>query len=122
MSVQSVPVTPTIEWDDSVVFVFSFTGIQGVNNDVKLFAGFVHVQVQIAVAVGSTTQVTPVLQVAQQQGIQFASDPQSWLDTLKNAVRNAKTVTITYEDSISTNYTTQTNQTFQLQQLFSLAG
>jgi hypothetical protein len=42
---------------------------------------------------------------------------------VKAAARGgAPNMVVTYEDSISTIYTTQTNHPFQLQQLFSIAG
>jgi hypothetical protein len=122
MSVQTVSVTPTIEWDDSVVFVFSFNVPTGDGGSTQFFAGFVHTQLQVATAVGSSVQVTAIVSQTNQQQIQFATDPQSWLDTVKNAFRNAKPISITFEDVVNTPYTTQTAQNFKLQQLFSLAG
>jgi hypothetical protein len=122
VSVQTVSATPNIEWDDSVVFVFSFNAPTGDGGSQQFFCGFVHMQLQLAVAVGSSVQVTAIVQQTNQQQIQFASDPQSWLDTVKNAARNGKTLSIVFEDAISVPYTTQTVQNFTLQQLFSLAG
>jgi hypothetical protein len=55
-------------------------------------------------------------------GCLTTSDPQSWLDTVTTTARAQKDIAIAYEDSISTIDTTQTNQSFTLQQLFSLAG
>lgn len=118
MTTQTVSVQPTLEWDDSVVFVFSFTD----NNGNKQFAGFVHLQVALATAQGSNTQVTQVLQVVNQQQIQFSTDPGCWIDTVKNAARNKAPITITYDDTLNAIYTTQTVQSFQLQLLFSLVG
>jgi hypothetical protein len=118
MTTQTISAQPTIEWDDGVVFVFSFND----SSNTQQFAGFVHIQVQVASAVGSNTQVSQVVTVVNQQQIQFSTDPECWVETLKAAARGPKSITITYEDSINTNYTTQTNQSFQLQQLFSLAG
>jgi hypothetical protein len=118
MAMQTIPARPAIEWDDSVVFVFSFTDSHGN----KKFAGFVHVQIQSASAVGSNMQVSQAVAAVNQQEIQFSTDPGCWVETLKNAARSKTPVTITYEDAISTIYTTQTNQSFQLQELFSLTG
>lgn len=115
MSVQSAQVVPAIEWDDSVVFVFSW-------NNQQFFGGFVHQQLAIAIAAGSQTQISNIQQVSLQAQIQVAGDAQSWLDTIKNAARNNKPVTITFEDALSAVYTTQTNQSFTLQQVFSVAG
>jgi hypothetical protein len=122
MSVQTVSVTPNIEWDDSVVFVFSFNVPTGDAGSTQFFAGFVHIQLQVASAVGTSVQVKAIEQQTSQQQIQFASDPQSWLDTVKNATRNSKPISITFENEAFSTYTTQTAQTFKLQQLFSLAG
>jgi hypothetical protein len=119
MSAQTVTVTPTIAWDDSVVFVFSFTGANGLQN----FAGFVHQQIQLSSVTGSQTQVTAILQVVQQQGIQISTDPQTWIESVKNAARNSSNqIVVTYDDTINVTYTTQTNASFQLQQLFSVTG
>ena len=118
MSAASVQAQPTIEWDDSVVFVFSFTD----GNGNKQFAGFVHMQLALAIAQGSNTQVTQVLQQVNQQQIQFTTDPQSWIETVKNAARNKSQITIVFDDTLNTAYTTQTAANFQLQVLFSLAG
>lgn len=112
-------VTPTIEWDDSVVFVFSFSDANGN----KAFAGFVHQQIQLSIVTGSQVQVTAILQVVQQQGIQVSTDAQTWIETIKNAARNTSSqVAVVYDDTSNTIYTTQTNLSFQLQQLFSVAG
>jgi hypothetical protein len=118
MSAQTVSAQPTIEWDDSVVFVFSF--LDGGGN--RQFSGFVHIQLALALAQGSATQVTQAIQVVNQQQIQFTTDAQCWLDTVKNAARAKNAISITFDDTLSQVYTTQTNQSFQLQQLFSLAG
>lgn len=119
MSAQTVTVTPTIEWDDSVVFVFSFTGANGN----KTFAGFVHQQIQLSSVTGSQTQVTAILQIIQQQGIQVSTDPQTWIESIKNAARNTSNqLVVTYDDTINVIYTTQTNLSFQLQQLFRVTG
>jgi hypothetical protein len=115
MTVQSPLAVPAIEWDDGVVFVFSW-------NDRQFFGGFVHLQISAANAVGSATQISSIVQQVVQNQIQAASDPQSWLDTVKNAARNNKQITITFEDSVSIPYTTLTNLNFNLQTLFSVAG
>ena len=122
MSVQTVSATAHIEWDDSVVFVFSFSAPTGDGGTQQFFCGFVHAQVQVAAAIGSSMQVSQIVQQTNQQETQFASDPESWIDTVKNSERNAKAISITFENAIFTVYTTQTDQSFGLQQLFSLAG
>jgi hypothetical protein len=119
MSAQTVTVTPSIAWDDSVVFIFSFTGASGSTT----YAGFVHQQIQLSSVTGSQTQVTAILQIIQQQGIQVSTDPQSWIEAIKNATRNTSNqIIVTYDDTLNVNYTTQTNQTFQLQELYSVTG
>lgn len=118
MSVQTVQQTVTIEWDDSVVIVFSFNGTAG-----KVFCGFPHTVVATQSQTGSQTQVSAILQTLQQVGIQVSLDPATWVETIKNGSRaSGNKITIVYEDSTSVNYTTQTGTIFQLQQLFSLAG
>lgn len=67
-----------------------------------------HTQLQIASAVGSAVQVTSTVQQTNQQQVQFATDPQSWLDTVKTGAGNSKSISITFDDSTSTPYTTQT--------------
>jgi hypothetical protein len=111
---QTASAIPQIEWDDSVVFVFSW-------NNQQFYAGFVHLQIAVANAVGTTTQVSAILQQVQQTQVQFSSDPQSWLETVKNAARNNKNISITFDTNFLP-YTTQTGQNFNLQQLYSIAG
>jgi hypothetical protein len=114
---QTVSAVPQIEWDDGVVFVFSW-------NSQQFFAGFVHLQIAVANAVGTTTQVSAILQQLQQTQVQFSSDPQSWLETVKNAARATnptKPINITFDTNFVP-YTTQTGQSFNLQQLYSIAG
>jgi hypothetical protein len=111
---QTVLAAPQIEWDDSVVFVFSW-------NNQQFYAGFVHLQIAVANAVGTTTQVSSILQQLQQTQVQFSSDPQSWLETVKNAARAKTSINITFDTNFVP-YTTQTGQSFNLQQLYSIAG
>ena len=118
MTTQTISAQPTIEWDDGVVFVFSFTD----QNGNKQFSGFVHMQIQLAAAQGSNTQVSQLVTAVNQQQIQFSSDPGCWVETLKTAFRNKSNIGIVYDDQVDTPYTTLTNQSFQLQQLFSLTG
>jgi predicted amidophosphoribosyltransferase len=115
MAVQTQSVVPAVEWDDSIVVVFSW-------NNRQFFAGFVHLQIATATATGTTTQLNNITQQVVQNQIQASSDPQNWLDTVKNSVRVGKSINITFDDAISVVYTTQTNQSFTLQELFSIAG
>ena len=118
MSATSVTTRPSIVWDDSVVFIFSFD-----HNGTTWYGGFVHLGYQYQQTVGSSTQVTTILQNTTQQGVQFSSDPQTWLDTVKSSSRSSgQNIVITYDDTINYSYTTQTGYTFQLQVLYSLAG
>jgi hypothetical protein len=117
MTVQSVAASLTIEWDDSAVLVFSFVDQSGN----KWYCGFPHVIPAVQQQVGSQTQVNTILQVLQQTALQVTADPQTWVETVKNGARGNK-VTVVFEDSTTVVYTTQTNQSFTLQQLFSVAG
>lgn len=118
MSIQTTqPVSLTVEWDDSVVIVFSFQGPAG-----KTVCGFPHLGVATQVLAGSQTQVSAILQIVQQQALQASADPATWVETVKNAARSTNKVTVVFEDSQSAVYTTQTGLSFTLQQLFSLAG
>ena len=117
MSVQTVTqVGVNIEWDDSVVFVFSFQGPSG-----QIFCGFPHQQVALANQTGTQTQVNAILQSIQQIQLQVTTDPGTWIDTVKQGARGGK-INIVFEDSISAKYTTQTLKDFDLQQLFSITG
>jgi hypothetical protein len=53
--------------------------------------------------------------------VQLSNDPATWVETVKYGARG-NSITITYDDSTSVNYTTQTAQPYSLQQLFSIAG
>jgi hypothetical protein len=117
MTIQTQMVVPKIEWDDSVVFVFAFSW-----SNRSFFAGFVHLQIAVANATGTTTQLNSIVQQLAQSQIQASSDPQSWLETVKTAARGGQQITITFDDSISTPYTTQTTTNYDLQLLYSIAG
>src|SRR5215831_6377338 len=116
MSIQSVTGPLNIEWDDSVVLVFSFNTPAG-----KMFSGFVHAVFAGNVVGGSQTQVTAAVQIVVQQGIQVSLDPQTWVETAKSCARGGQ-ATVVFDDANSVIYTTQTNLPFQLQTLFSLTG
>lgn len=104
-----------IEWDDSVMFVFSFND----STNTQRFAGFPHMGVQVQS--GTNTQVTRILQTV--SAVQVSNDPQTWIETVKNAARNPNAqLKIVFDDSTSTPFTTVTNQSFSLQLLFSIAG
>lgn len=116
MSTQTVSDTPVIEWDDGVVFVFSWSSK-------KYYGGLIHLQVAQANATGTQTQVTNILQTLSQTQFQVSSDPQSWMDTIKSASRSSgNKVVITFDDSTSVHYTTQVGTSYDLQVLYSLAG
>ena len=113
MTIQTATqVAPTLVWDDGVVFIFSFTF-----NGTQYYGGFPHMQIALANATGSQTQVNKVLQTLQQSQLQVTTDPGCWIDTLKNN----KAVDIVFDDSTSVNYTTQTAQPYDLQVLYSIA-
>jgi hypothetical protein len=112
-----------IVWDDSVVLIFQFTDDSGKTQN----CGFVHFGIQAQQQVGSTTQVSAILQITQQQGIQISNDPGTWVETVKYGARGASSqppqqISITYDDTINVPYTTQTGQPFQLQLLYNIAG
>jgi hypothetical protein len=123
MSTQSVTTNPVIVWDDSVVIVFSFTGVDGAT----WYGGFVHQIFSIQMTSGTQTQVSTILQSIQQTAIQQALDPSTWVETIKAGSRGAGatppvTTTIVYDDVINVPYTTQTNQSFQLALLYAIYG
>jgi hypothetical protein len=104
MTTQAVTSPLKVEWDDSVVMVFSFNGPSG-----RVFCGFVHQILALQFVTGNQTQLSAAIQVIQQQGIQASLDPQSWVETVKTGARGAQ-VTVTYDDTNSVIYTTQTWQ------------
>jgi hypothetical protein len=53
MTVQTVATSLKIEWDDSVVLVFSFDGPNG-----RVFCGFVHQILALQFVSGSQTQIS----------------------------------------------------------------
>jgi glutamine synthetase type III len=114
MATQNASSKATIEWDDGALYVFSFTGVAGT----KQFGGFIHLAV--AQQFGQQVQVSATVQQVTQT--QLAPDPQTWIETLKNSHRSGASLSITYEDTVNAQVTTVTNQSFQLQQIFSLAG
>jgi len=119
MSVQTASNVPLkIEWDDSVVIVFSFDSPSGG----RAFCGFLHQILAVQLVQGTQTQINAALAAVQQTGIQLSLDPQTWVETVKNGSRGSGTATVVFDDSTSVPYTTQTNQSFQLQILFSVTG
>ncbi|ERR1700729_256624 len=117
MSAQTATGQLAIEWDDGFVLVFSFAGASG-----QLFCGFVHAIQAVQLVTGSQTQTTPTVQQINQMGVQITLDPQTWVETVKNGARTSAGAKVVYDDSTNINYTTSTNQTFQLQILYSLSG
>ena len=116
MSVQTVQTSVEIEWDDGVVIIFSFAGTDG-----KIYCGFPHVVPAWQNQTGTQTQVSATVQKIQQSAMQISGDPATWVETVKQGARNGK-ITIVYDDSTNTNYTTATATPYQLQVLYSLAG
>ena len=102
-----------VEWDDSVVLVFSFQDAGATR-----FCGFVHTG--LASQYGTQTQVTKILQTV--QSVQYSADPGTWVETVKSGARSTSPVTVTYDDNASQPYTTATGESFDLQILFSIAG
>jgi hypothetical protein len=106
----------TIEWDDSSVIVFSFQGTSGTQ-----YCGFPHLVPAWQSQTGTQTQVSATEQSLKQAGVQISADPATWVETVKYGARGNK-ITIVYDDTTNTNYTTQTAQPYQLQQLYSIHG
>ena len=119
MSAQTFTGNVQIVWDDSVVLVFSFQDPSGQ----QLFAGFMHQIFSVQLTQGSQTQISVILQNIQQQSIQLALDPATWVETVKTGARGTgNPITVVYDDTINVNYTNSLAQPFQLQQLYSIAG
>jgi hypothetical protein len=119
VSVQTVQTSVEIEWDDSVVIIFSFAGADG-----KIYCGFPHIVPAWQNQTGTQTQISATVQRIQQTSMQISGDPATWVETVKQGARNGK-ITIVYDDSSSTSYTTYTSAAatpYQLQNLYSLAG
>jgi len=118
MSVATFTGNVKLVWDDSVVLVFSFQDTGGTYN-----AGFIHQVLSVQQTQGTQTQLTKILQTIQQQSFQLALDPATWVETVKNGSRGTTNpITVVYDDSTNISYTTFTNQTFQLQELYSISG
>jgi hypothetical protein len=116
MSAQSYTGSVTIEWDDSVVIVFSFPA-----GSTKYYGAFSHLGVALQNTAGSQTQVNAILQTLTQSSLQVSADPQTWVETIKIGGRGG-TITIVYDDTINFPYTTTTAVPFQLQLLYSIHG
>jgi hypothetical protein len=109
-------VSVTIEWDDGVMIVFSFQ-----NAGSTVYCGFPHIVPAWQNQSGTQTQVSAKVQSVTQSAVQVSGDPATWVETVKYGARGNK-ITIDYDDTINVNYTTQTANPFQLQQLFSIRG
>jgi hypothetical protein len=122
MSATTLTTSVQIVWDDSVVLVFQFTDANGTTQT----CGFVHFGFQAQTQSGSVTQISAIQQVTQQVGLQISNDPGTWVETVKYGARGtssqAQQITITYDDSTSISYTSQTAQPYQLQLLYSISG
>jgi hypothetical protein len=119
MGVKEVVQVPTIEWDDGLAYIFSFSmGGQ------KIFAGFIHMQAAVAAQVqkATNTQINDKVQesIAKAVQVQLATDPACWIDTLKNGLRTTTPVKIIFDDATNWNYSTKTGKNFVLQSLFSI--
>jgi hypothetical protein len=119
MSTQAYTGRVKIEWDDSIVIVFSFT-----HGGTTYYTGFTHVGIALQNTVGTQTQISNIVQTINQNAIQVSADPQTWVETVKSGstARNGSDITIVYDDTTSIPYTTQTAQPFQLQILYSICG
>lgn len=108
----------TIEWDDSVMIVFSFTPSGGS----KQYCGFPHVIAAWQSQSGTQTEVSARVQSLSQTAFQISGDPATWVETVKYGARDGKTINVTYDDTINVSYTTSTANNYQLQQLYSING
>src|SRR5713101_4873942 len=100
-----------IEWDDSVVMVFSIR-----DHGTTFYAGFTHLGVALQNTVGNQKQINAITQIINQNAIQLSADPQTWVETIKTGARGATyKITVVYDDTLSTPYTTNTGQNFDLQ-------
>jgi hypothetical protein len=122
-----VEITPdalTIDWDDSVVLVFSFQGTL-LGSPAKVQCGFPHVTIALAQAQGVATNLGNFTGSMSQQ-IQLSGDPQTWIETVKGFARKTiPKITISYDDQLTASYaipTTTTPNTLTLQQLYSIRG
>lgn len=122
MSAVTVTTSVQIVWDDSVVLVFKFSDSSGADQ----YCGILHFGIQAQSQSGSNTQVSQILQVTAQQGIQISNDPGTWIEVIKYGSRSSggqtPQITIVYDDTINVPYTTQTAQPYTLQQLYSITG
>jgi hypothetical protein len=122
MSAVTLPTSVEIVWDDSVVLIFKFTDSGGADQ----YCGILHFGIQAQSQSGSNTQVSQILQVTAQQGIQVSNDPGTWIEVIKYGSRGTAgqtpQITIVYDDTINISYTTQTGVGYQLQQLYSITG
>ena len=109
-------VNVNIEWDDGVMIVFSFPGASG-----TLYCGFPHIVPAWQNQSGTQTQVSSTVQSIVQSAVQISGDPATWVETVKYGARGNK-IDVVYDDTINVNYTTQTANPFQLQQLYSIHG
>ena len=111
------------------MFIFSFTDVTGT----QLFCGFPHEVLAVANLAGTQTQVTAILAQVNSAQVQVSADPATWVETVKTGARGSSgTQTVSYDDSITTNYTTTLlsgnplaatpGQNFTLQLLYSVAG
>ncbi|HVR47269.1 MAG TPA: hypothetical protein VMT95_11640 [Candidatus Binatia bacterium] len=111
-------VSVTIEWDDSVMIIFSFTPSGGS----KQYCGFPHVIPAWQSQSGTQTEVSAKVQTISQAAFQISGDPATWVETVKYGSRDGKTITIVYDDTTNVNYTSSTATPYQLQLLYSITG
>jgi hypothetical protein len=116
-------VSLTIEWDDGVVIVFSFTDP---TSNKKFVCGFPHIVPAWQSQTGTQTQVSTKVQNITTSTLQISGDPATWVETVKYGSRAAggstPTVTVVYDDSTSVHYTTEIATSFDLYQLFAIYG
>jgi hypothetical protein len=115
MTIRNVLVVPTIQWDDGVVFIFSW------EENGLFFGGFVNLQISLVDPIGIATQIGNITAQARTQ-VQVVGDPLSWTNSVKYSAREKKPINIVFDDEQSTVYTAQNGQPFTIQTLFSIHG
>lgn len=109
MAAQSVVGIPVLIKDDGSVFIFGV--VDANNNPLIAMTGFLHRPISASEAFGNP----PVTWSA-------TSDLDTWVETIKYAFRNNRSIQFTYDDSKSNSYTSSDGTMYQLSQLYDVTG
>jgi hypothetical protein len=93
MTIQTISTIPLLIFDDGAVLLFQFTD----TNNNLIVTGFLHRPLSAA----ETETGNPPITFSE------TSDLGSWLETVKNAVRNQRLVRLIYDDANANSYTPQ---------------